>query len=127
MPSVTLLTAATATTTVPSAVEDGVDITSIAAFNKCSLQVKSTAGSGTMTCTLRLRGWSPEVAKWLPLGPGADSTKGTINLVSALGETAADVIGHEETFQNFKYFTRMDCEVVAIGGTATAITVMMVV
>lgn len=127
MPSVTLLTAQTTTTTVPTAVTDGVDITTIAAQNVGSLQVISTAGSGTMTCTLRMRGWSPDQLKWLPLGPGADATKGQINLVSALGETGTDIIGHEETFQNFKMFTRLDCEVSAIGGTATAITVKLVV
>lgn len=127
MPVVTLQTAATATTTAPTTVAHGVDIIDIAATNVGSLQVHSTAGSDTMTCTLRMWGWSPEHLKWLPLGPGVDADKGKINLVSALGETGTDLIAHEETFQHFRMFTRLEAQVTAIGGTATAITVKLVV
>lgn len=127
MPYVTLLTDAIATTTVPTTVAHGVSIMDIAKANTGSLQVISTAGTVTLSCTLRLRGWSPDQGKWLPLGPGADATKGTINLLSALGETGTDEIAHEETITGLRPFTRLDCEVVAIGGTDTAITVVLVV
>lgn len=129
MPFVTLLTDAIATTTVPTTVAHGVDITDIAHYNTGSLQVISSdflAGE-VMSCTLRLRGWSPDVGKWLTLGPGPDADKGKINLYASLGETSTDAIAHEETITGLRAFTRLDCEVVAIAGTDTAITVVLVV
>lgn len=127
MPYVTLLTDAIATTTVPTTVAHGVSIMDIAKYNTGSLQVVSTAGSATMSCTIRLRGWSPDQAKWLPLGPGTDALKGTINLEASMGETSANVIAHEETITGLRAFTRLDAEIVAIGGTDTAITCVIVV
>ena len=87
--------------------------------------VYSTAGSATMTTTVKLWGYTIASGVWVPLGTGADATKGTINAGAAIGETAgiADVIRHSEIVSGLFNFDRVYAELTAIGGTATAITV----
>jgi hypothetical protein len=94
--------------------------------NPISLLVWSTAGSGTMTVTLRLWGYSSVSGTWHPLGVGADSTKGIINAGSALGETGTNTIAHSEVVYGLKAFERVVCQVTAIGGTVTAISAALV-
>lgn len=85
--------------------------------------VYSTAGSGTMTATIKLWGYVTAAAMWVPLGVGADTTKGTLNAGAAIGETSADVLRHSEIVSGLFGFDRVYAEVVAIGGTSTAVTV----
>src|SRR3990167_3455428 len=97
--NIQLLTAATTANSAPALSTDGLALSTTAAGVELSgyrslLLVKSTAGSGTMTVNIRMWGYSAVSAAWHPLGVGADSTKGTINLVAALGETGADAIRH---------------------------------
>lgn len=137
-----LLSGATATNSAPSGATAGKPTKRTAegqltgqgfldTHNKFLLIVWDTAGSGTMTCTLRLWGYISSyaksgagvtVARWMPLGVGADSTKGTINAGAGLGETASNDIGHCEVVENLARFDRLYLEVVAIDGTATAIS-----
>jgi hypothetical protein len=128
----TLLTGATATNGVPSGATAGVDIRKGAPGKGAGLResdyatvlVYSTAGSGTMTCEVKLWGWSPRVTKWFPLGAATtDADRGTINLGGAIGENSTDGITHSEIVQGLSTFTRVYAEIAAIGGTNTAITV----
>jgi hypothetical protein len=87
--------------------------------------VRSTAGSATMTCTVRL--WGYVASTWVPLGPGADATKGYLNNGAAIGETAADTIVHAERVRGLFSFDRVYAEILAIGGTSTAINVEVLI
>ena len=88
--------------------------------------VRSTAGSGTMTVTLRLWGYQGDAGVWVPLGTGTDALKGTLNEQAALGETEANTIGHAELVMGLRHFDRVYLEVSAIGGTATAISAWLI-
>jgi hypothetical protein len=120
-PQITLLTAATATNSAPTAVTDGVELpyeTDLA-----TLFLHSTAGSGTMTVTCKLWGWNNKLAKWYPLGTNATAaSKGLINEGNAIGETGTDSIRHAEVVAGLRNIQRLYLEITAIGGTATAIT-----
>lgn len=132
MAKITLLSAVIATNSPPSGAAagkpihlnmDGQSVGEGMAFgdDAAVLLVRSTAGSGTMTVTIRMWGYASAV--WFPLGTGADATKGTINDGVALGETSADLIRHMEIMQGLSGLERIYAEITAIGGTATAITV----
>lgn len=123
MAQITLLTAAIATTSAPSAATDGVALPGLT--DLATLFVYSTAGSGTMTVTTRLWGYNSQVAKWFPVGTGADATKGTINEGAATGETGTDVIAHAEPIQGLRAFQRVALQVTAIGGTNTAVSAVL--
>ncbi len=128
---VEILASATATNSPPTN-NAGVAVNDLSLFGappqKAALVVASTAGSGTMTATVRLWGKLPVGGGiWMPLGPGADATKGVINEGTALGETSADAIRHSEMVENLGMFERLYLEITAIGGTSTAVTGWMVV
>lgn len=89
--------------------------------------VYSTAGSATMTVTVKLWGYLSVPAVWVPLGTGADLTKGTLNAGAAIGETSTDVLRHSEVIANLFAFDRIYAEITAIGGTSTAINVDIVI
>lgn len=96
-----------------------------------SLVVVSTAGSGTMTVTIRQ--WlmfgtlgSISAGAWCPAGPGGDATKGVINAGAAIGETGSNTIRHCEVVTFTAHASRLYFEITAIGGTGTAVTVFLV-
>lgn len=123
-----LLDDATATNGAPSAATDGVALPQ--RWGDAIALVRSTAGSGTMTCTLKL--WvywdgsadgSTDAIGWYPLGTNATAAdKGKLNEANAIGETGADAIAHVERIVGLNAFTRAYLEVTAIGGTGTAIS-----
>lgn len=128
---VEVLASATATNSPPSA-NAGVAVASLSQYGlvpqKGALVIASTAGSGTMTATFRLWGKLPVASGiWVPLGPGADATKGVLNTGSAIGETGTDTLRHSEMVENLGMFERLYVEITAIGGTSTAVTAWMVV
>lgn len=90
---------------------------------KAVVAVYSTAGSATMTATIKLWGYLTDAARWFPLGIGADALKGVMNGGAAIGETGTDVLQHAEIVEGLFSFDRIYAEVVAIGGTLTAVTV----
>ena len=57
---------------------------------KAVVAVYSTAGSATMTATIKLWGYLTDAARWFPLGIGADALKGVMNGGAAIGETGLD-------------------------------------
>jgi hypothetical protein len=128
--AVELLAATTATNSPPTS-NAGLDLNTLKVAgrypDRAALVIASTAGSGTMTVTVRLWGKLPVASGlWVPLGPGADATKGVLNLEAAIGETGADAIRHSEVIENLLLFERLYVEVTAIGGTSTSVTAWLV-
>jgi len=135
--AIELLASATATNSPPASATAGLSMdTVLSAFggsipDDVSVVVTSTAGSATMTVTLRL--WqkfgtlgSQANGTWCPAGPGADATKGVINGGSAIGEVSADLIRHCEPISLSAHAQRLYLEIAAIGGTSTAVTAWLV-
>ena len=128
-----LLTAATAANGAPSLITDGFALrpassssTIDIAGDRGLLLLKSTAGSSTMSVTIRLWGYSAISASWLPLGVGGASTKGIINGGNACGETGTDAIAHAEVIGGLENLQRIYAEITNIGGTSTAISAWLV-
>lgn len=126
MQTVKILSAATATNSAPTAATDGFEIQYgglRASDDEVVVWIESTAGSGTMTVTVKLWVYSVLRANWAPLGTHATaSSKGIINQGNAIGETSADKIMHTEIVTGFRHFDRVYAEITAIGGTSTAIS-----
>lgn len=124
-----LLDDATATNSAPTAATDGVALPP--AWGDAIVLVRSTAGSGTMTATVKLWAYwegsadgSTDAIGWYPLGTDATAAdKGILNEGNALEETSADGIAHTERVVGLNAFRRLYAEVTAIGGTATAVSV----
>ncbi len=121
---ITLLSAATATNSAPTAATDGAAIPFLC--DKATLFAYSTAGSGTMTFTAKLWGYNVQLAKWFPLGTNATAaSKGLINEANAMGETGTDDIRHCEAIAGLRGIQRVYLEITAIGGSSTAITAVL--
>lgn len=130
--AIQMLTAATATNSTPSGASAGVAIKDLVVRGvlpeTATVLVVSTAGSGTMTSTLRLWGYHEVSTAWVPLGTGTDpATTGTLNAGTALAEDEANSLRHCEPVTNIATFDRLYLEIVAIGGTATALSAWLVV
>lgn len=129
-----LLNAATATNSPPSGASAGVALyqkdgsaTGISSeIDEALFLLKSTAGSDTMTVTVRLWGYSAVSAAWHPLGTGTASGKGVLNGGSAIAETGTDEISHAEAVSGLRHLDRLYAEITAIGGTSTAVSAWLV-
>jgi hypothetical protein len=80
--------------------------------------VQSTAGSGTMTATIRV---------WIRLGALGWVVAKALNGGAAIAETGTDTIGYSETVDVADTADRYYIELVAIAGTATAVKGLLVV
>lgn len=126
--SIRLLNAVTATNSPPTASTDGQPTNDIKVGGNVPdmalITVRSTAGSATMTVTLKLWGFSLAAADWCPVGTDATAAnKGLLNQGNAIPEgPEADTIQHTEPLADPGLFTRLYMEVTAIGGTATAVS-----
>lgn len=126
MSDITLLTAATAVNGAPSGATAGVALPH--QTDLATLFVHNTAGSATMTVTLRLWGYKTSTAKWYPLGTGTAALKGVLNAGAAIAEDAtlgADTLLHCEVVTSLHKINRVYLEVAAIGGTSTAVTAVL--
>jgi hypothetical protein len=138
VPSIKLLTAATATNGAPTAVTHGVSRkgapgsttnspNGLAECDEAVILIKSTAGSAVMTGTFKLWGYSPLTEVWHPVGTHATAaTKGVLNQGNAIAETGTDLVRHAELVQGIGVFTRFYLEITAIGGTDTAFDAYLV-
>ncbi len=93
-----------------------------------AIRVRSTAGSGVMTCAY-VRIWLADKASatMFPYGVGADADKGKLNNGGALGEDGANIIRHDELVPYLGHADGIMAELGALGGTATAITVELII
>ena len=128
-----LLTAATATNSPPSGATAGFPLKDKTPGKAPNFRwnhypsgvvlVKSTAGSGTMTVTLRLWCYSPATAAWHPWGQAAlVANRGVLNQGNAITEDGADNLTHAEPVTGLGSVTRIYLEITAIGGTSTAVS-----
>jgi len=96
----------------------------------CSVFVKSTAGSGEMTVTIKLYGYvldSPISGSWFPLGTHETAaTRGILNEGFAIDEVVPNGLRHVEPLSYCGHFDRLYAEVTAIGGDGTAVSVYVV-
>jgi hypothetical protein len=132
-----LLASATAANSEPSGGGAGIAINDIEKPwpEFFGILVGSAAGSGVLTCTLRLWGYNPTVRAgcaghtgWIPVGPGTGTTAGQLNGGVAITEVQADKLAHSEVLHRaaLQHFTRLYLEIEAIGGTSTAIVAWLV-
>src|SRR5688572_16424522 len=81
--------------------------------------VNSTAGSGTMTVTLTL--WGRAASVWFVMKP-LNASSAAPHTAVAIPETSADSISFSEFVVGVEGCDRLYLEIVAIAGTATAVT-----
>ncbi len=127
-----ILSAAIATNSPPSGATAGFDVNQLFSGSPAygAIFVKSTAGSGTVSVTLRLWSYDNTAAVWTPCGTGTGALKGVLNAGAAIPEDAtigADLIRHYEAVGIPWAFDRIYLEITAISGTSTAITAYLVV
>ena len=125
---ITLLTAQNGTNSAPSVDTDGVSTNGLRVGGNipdtCTVMVKSTAGSGDMSVTLKLWAYSGDTGIWAPLGTHATAaSKGILNEGNAIGETNTDYIAHAEPVSYLGHFDRVYCEVTARGGSGVVVSV----
>ena len=139
--SVCLLTGQTTTNGQPSAATDGVPVyrkvdagdgDSGASYRsraslESSIFLKGVGTGGTCTVTARMWGYLAALGQWVPVGstPAGDTTKGTLNAGTAMGETKTDLVLHSEPFLLAGLFDRLYVEITAIGGTNTTVEVWL--
>lgn len=113
---VELLASVTAANNPPSGSTAGLEINALNVYGAvpttARFGVVSTAGSGTMTCALRL--WGYVGGKWVVLK--------VLNGGSNIAETGTDSIAYSEEVTTIHVCARLFLEVTAIAGTATAVT-----
>lgn len=91
------------------------------------LFLKSTAGSGVMTVTPRIWLYSESTHGWHPAGINSTmASRGLLNDGTAIGEDGADNLTHAEPIQYLSASDFIYAEIVAIGGTATAVDLFLV-
>ncbi len=120
---VELLASATAANGIPSGATAGIDISLLrrngSLSDKIRVGINSTAGSGTMTATMRV--WGRAGAVWFRLKDLAASSAAPQTAV-AIAETSADSLKYSEEVSGINSCERLYLEIVAIAGTLTAIT-----
>ena len=135
-----LLEAATATNSPPASyAAAGVDVGAILdeRYGKngwptsCGVAVHTTAGSATMTATIKLWGGVLGIGTasggvYCAAGTGSASTSGLLNGGAAFDEHATDNINRLDVIDLPGICRKWYAEVTAIGGTATAVTVDLI-
>lgn len=130
--TIQVLDAATAVNGVPSGATAGIAVQDLIAGSSPThglIQVASTAGSVTMTVTLKLWGYLAASGVWAPIGTNAtDANRGLLNGGAAIGELAApgDTLRHSEVITAPWAVDRLYLEITAIGGTGTAVSAWIV-
>jgi hypothetical protein len=120
---VELLASATAVNGIPSGASAGVETNKLAGLgcvpDKIRVGVASTAGSGTMTVTLRV--WLRAGAIWFR-AKDLNASSAAPHTAVAIPETSADAIQYSEEVTGLSGAERIYLEIVAIAGTLTAVT-----
>lgn len=134
-----LLTAADTTNGAPASATAGFETQTQRSFSPRTHDrgwcvVKSTAGSGAMTVTLRLWGYIPtredsDLLGWVVADVfevvAADGV-GLMNCAGTIDETSTDGINVAQRVDGLRLYSRLYAEVTAIAGTATAVNVFVI-
>lgn len=89
-------------------------------------QLRSTAGSDTMTVSIRIWVYSELTHAWHPLGIHSTmASRGLLNDATTIAEDGSDVLVHAEPVQYLSGFDRIYAQVVSIGGTNTAVDMFL--
>lgn len=128
--AVEVLASATGANSPPSGATAGVSVDVIkGAFggalpDDLTFRLKSTAGSASMTATIKQWGYhGAPITQWSATGTGLGASKGIMNGGAAIDEgPVADTIAHAEPVSLIAHFQRVYYEITAIGGTSTAVT-----
>lgn len=123
--SIKLLEGAAATNGAPSLISHGVSVNDLILARRPQqwfFKLFNTAGTGTLTATVKLWGWDRTAGKWAPIGTGAtDVDRGKLNGGAAIGEVGNDIIAHTERLEHpLAALLRLYAEITAIGGTTPA-------
>ena len=120
---VELLASATAANGIPSGASAGISVNQLMNFgkvpDKIRVGVASTAGSGTMTVTLRV--WLYAGGVWFR-AKDLNASSTAPHTAVAIPETSTDAIQYSEEVSGVAGAGRIYLEIVAIAGTATAVT-----
>lgn len=135
-----LLDAATATNSPPATYAGaGIDIGAIlderygthAWPTSCGLCVSTSAGSATMTATVKL--WAgilgigaSQAGVYVAASPGGATGAGVLNGGAAFDEHASDIIHRLDIISLPRLARKMYAEITAIGGTSTAVCVDLI-
>jgi hypothetical protein len=121
--TIEMLASATAANGIPSGASAGIETNLLRVrgkvLDKIRCGVASTAGSGTMTVTLRV--WGRAGAVWFRL-KDLNASSAAPHTAVAIPETSADSIQYTEEVSGVSGCDRLYLEIVAIAGTATAVT-----
>jgi len=121
--SVVLLLTANAANGIPTGTA-GIAINALKLFGQVPSRVRvaviSTAGSGTMTATMRVWGRMGATIGWVVAKAlnAADTDPFTAR---AIAETGADTIAYSEIVELISAYDRLYFEIVAIAGTSTSV------
>lgn len=121
---VELLASANAANGIPSGATAGISVNQLEKYlfkvpDKIRVGCVSTAGSGTMTVTLRV--WGRAGALWFRL-KDLNASSAAPSTAVAIAETSADAIQYSEEVSGVSGCDRIYLEIVAIAGTSTAVT-----
>lgn len=84
--------------------------------DEITVLVHSTAGSGTLTASIRMWGYCAVAARWYNLG--------LLNGGTDIAESDTDALSHVETLDGMRRFIRLYAEIESLGGTNTAVTLL---
>ena len=116
--AIELLASASAANGAPSGTA-GISCNDIGFADKIRVGVNSTAGSDTMTVTLRVWGYAGGI--WFRL-KDLNASSAAPHTAVAIPETSADAIQYSEVVDGVSGCARLYLEIVAIAGTGTAVT-----
>jgi hypothetical protein len=124
---VELLASAIAANGIPTTTS-GIDIAllrrSVKVPDRVRVGVKHTAGTGTMTVTLRVWGRAGEI--WFRL-KDLNASSAAPHTAVAIPETSADAIQYSEVVEGVSGCDRMYLEILVIAGTNTAVAGYLIV
>ncbi len=84
--------------------------------DQVTILLRSTAGSGAMTASIRLWGYAIKDAKWYNFG--------LLNSGTDIAEADTDYLSYVETIGGLRRFSRLYAEIESLGGSGTAVTIL---
>lgn len=113
----TILPSGTLTSAAPSSMTDATLGCAIPYLvDQVTILVRSTAGSGTLTASIRMWGYCVVANRWYSLG--------LLNSGTDIAEASTDLLSYVETIGGLRRFIRLYAEIESLGGTSTAVEIL---